>query len=101
MKEALGRSLEEGLVNLERIASEEAQRTGLPAATISSYLRRNIQFRLGAAESDSLRVFYRMCRERGLLAQETSEPDVTGRTTTAFVRAARPRETADDSGTPS
>jgi len=66
-KACLIQSLEEGLMNIEVIAQEETQRTGLPAALISSYLRHNIQYRMGREESDSLRVFYRMCREDGLI----------------------------------
>jgi len=67
-KEILRQSLEEGIAHLETIATEESARTGLTPALIASYLRHNIQYRMGPAESDSLRVFYRMCREEGLLS---------------------------------
>lgn len=60
-------SLEEGLAHIDDIAMEEADRTGLPPELISSYLRHNIRYRLGPAEADSLRLFYRMCRDEGIL----------------------------------
>ncbi len=70
MRTLLDESLEEGLRHIDDIAAEQSQRSGLPAAIIASYLRRNIHFRLGPAESDSLRVFFRMCREEGLLSPQ-------------------------------
>jgi predicted solute-binding protein len=60
-------SLAEGLAHIDDIASEEAARTAVPAEVISSYLRHNIGYKLGPAEADSLRLFYRMCREEGIL----------------------------------
>ena len=67
VSDALHRALQEGLGHVEEIASDEASRTGLPAATITAYLRFNIECRLGKAESDSLRFFYRLCRDEGIL----------------------------------
>ena len=67
-REVLEQSLGEGLMSVDRIAGEESGRTGLPSSAIASYLRQNIQYHLGRAESDSLRVFYRMSREEGLLS---------------------------------
>ncbi|HKY33659.1 MAG TPA: menaquinone biosynthesis protein [Candidatus Polarisedimenticolia bacterium] len=67
MREALESSLEEGLAAIDTIAEEEADRTGVSAAAIASYLRRNIHYRLGPVESESLRLFYRMCREEAIL----------------------------------
>lgn len=64
----LARSLEEGLASIQSIACEEAARTGIPAPAIADYLAQSIQHRLGASESESLRLFYRYCREDGLLA---------------------------------
>ena len=67
-REVLEQSLGEGLMSVDRIAGEESGRTGLPSSAIAFYLRQNIQYHLGRAESDSLRVFYRMSREEGLLS---------------------------------
>ncbi|HEY3174790.1 MAG TPA: menaquinone biosynthesis protein [Candidatus Polarisedimenticolia bacterium] len=67
MSALLDWSLEEGLAHIDDIASSEGSRTGLPAPVISSYLRHNIRYRLGPAEADSLRLFYRMCRDEGIL----------------------------------
>jgi len=79
MRALLDESLEEGLRHIDGIAAEQSERSGLPAAIIASYLRRNIHYRLGPAESDSLRVFFRMCREEGMLsAQERGA--LSGRT---------------------
>lgn len=61
-------SLEEGLENVDSIAAAASERTGLPESSLGSYLRHNIHYRLGQRECDSLRVFYRLCRESGLLA---------------------------------
>lgn len=67
LKESFDRSLEEGLLNIDRIAAEESTRTALPPELIASYLRQNIHYRIGSEETGSLRVFFRMCRESGLL----------------------------------
>lgn len=64
---ALETALTEGLAHLEEIAASESRRTGLPFDMISTYLRFNIGYRLGAAESDSLRFFFRLCRDEGIL----------------------------------
>jgi predicted solute-binding protein len=63
----LEQSLQEGLQAIDRIAEEEAGRTGVPAGAIASYLRRNIRYRIGPEESESLRLFYRLCCEEGLI----------------------------------
>lgn len=67
LRRILEQSLLEGLENLGRIAEEESARTGTPIETITTYLRRNIHYRLGPDETDSLRVFFRMCHEEGIL----------------------------------
>lgn len=101
MRGVLNRSLEEGLMNIDRIAAEEAPGSGLPVETIASYLRQNIQFRMGPAEADSLRVFYRMCREQGLLSDATAEEETIRTMGTPLpFPAARQRGTADGTGTP-
>ncbi len=79
-------SLEEGLANIGRIASEEAERVGLPSDLLRSYLTESIHYTLGGEETDSLRVFYRICGEEGLLATgwratlEAADPSQSGRT---------------------
>ncbi len=78
VSEVLSRSLEEGMANLARIAAEESERTGMPSEVIASYLSRNIHYRLGPRESESLRVFYRMCREEGILPGRYSEAFAVG-----------------------
>ncbi len=67
LSEMFERSLAEGLENIDAIAREESGRTGLPPAVIASYLRGNIRYRLGSAEMSSLRTFFSLCREEGLL----------------------------------
>ncbi|HET9482123.1 MAG TPA: menaquinone biosynthesis protein [Candidatus Polarisedimenticolia bacterium] len=67
MADVFRRSLEKGLAALGAIADEEAGRTSLPAPLIESYLRENIHYRLGPPETDSIRLFFRMCREEGIL----------------------------------
>ncbi|MGH9869285.1 MAG: menaquinone biosynthetic enzyme MqnA/MqnD family protein [Candidatus Polarisedimenticolia bacterium] len=75
VREILEMSLAEGIKAIDRIADEEAPRTGLPPASIASYLRRNIHYRIGPEESESLRSFYRLCREEGLIpAYEADRP---------------------------
>ncbi|MFQ5720742.1 MAG: menaquinone biosynthetic enzyme MqnA/MqnD family protein [Acidobacteriota bacterium] len=65
--EILSQSLEEGLANIDKIAAQESSRVDLPEQLIASYLRCNLQYRLGSEESESLRVFYGLCREEGIL----------------------------------
>jgi len=67
MQRLLEESLETGLAELPQIVEEESARTGLPASLLRRYLAENIRFRLGPGESESLRLFYRMCREEGIL----------------------------------
>lgn len=74
---ALHLALDEGLAHLEDISKEESARTGLPEEMISSYLRFNIGCRLGKAESDSLRFFFRLCRDEGILAAQAVSTKVT------------------------
>ncbi len=71
IKPALERSLEEGLANLEAIVSDASGRSGLPAEAVRSYLTRNIHYRLGREELDSLRIFYRMSWEDGILSGQS------------------------------
>lgn len=67
MAEILRRSLQEGVQAIDRIAEAESGRTGIPAPAIASYLRRNIRYGIGPEESESLRLFFRLCREEGLI----------------------------------
>jgi len=60
-------SLEEGLAGIDVISAEAAGRNGLPAGIIAAYLRNNIRYRLGGAETRSLRLFFGMCGEEGLV----------------------------------
>jgi chorismate dehydratase len=64
----LERSLHEGQHAIARIASEESPRTGIEPKEIEKYLRCNIRYRVGPEEQDSLRLFFRLCREEGLIA---------------------------------
>lgn len=73
----LEESLKEGMSQIDRIAAEESARTCLPVELITTYLRQNIHYTLGPAESDSLRVFYRMCRENDLLRGPASREQAT------------------------
>lgn len=75
---ALERSLEEGMANLESIVSDASSRIGLPAEEIRSYLTRNIHYRLGREEVDSLRVFYRMSWEDGILSEQHEAKEAAG-----------------------
>lgn len=72
LADLLSRSLEEGLTNIDRIAAEESSRTRLAEPLIGTYLRRNIRYRVGEQESESLRVFFSLCREEGILGAYTS-----------------------------
>jgi chorismate dehydratase len=67
MQLLLEESLEAGLADLQLIVQEESARTGLPEPLVHRYLSENIRYRLGAQESESLRLFYRMCRGEGIL----------------------------------
>lgn len=67
LREVLGRSLAEGLDSIDAIAQGESGRTGIPAAAIAAYLRFNIQYTMGPEEADSLCLFFRLCREEGLI----------------------------------
>jgi chorismate dehydratase len=42
--------------------------SGLPADELRDYFTRNIHYRLGVRERESLALFFRMCREEGILA---------------------------------
>lgn len=75
---ALELALTEGLAHLDEIASAEAARTGLPREMITSYLRFNIGYRLGCAESDSLRFFFRLCRDEGILGASVGPAQTDG-----------------------
>ena len=63
LEECLG----EGLDNLDPIASREERRTGLPARVIREYLGGSIHYTMSFQEAESLKTFYRMCREEELL----------------------------------
>jgi predicted solute-binding protein len=67
LSEMFAQSLAEGVENIDLIAREESERVGLPPLVIASYLRGNILYRLGHAEMNSLRIFFSLCREEGLL----------------------------------
>jgi predicted solute-binding protein len=65
-----GKTVEEaldlGLAGLDDLARREAGRCGLPAEEIADYLTRNIHFRIGSDERESLRRFRDHCGEEGL-----------------------------------
>lgn len=89
---ALHLALTEGLAHLDEIANDESVRTGLPREMVSSYLRFNIGYRLGGAESNSLRFFYRLCRDEGILGAQAAATAITATTVrraTADARAVR------------
>lgn len=68
LAEMFERSLVEGLENIDAIAREGSERSGIPPEVIASYLRGNIRYRLGHEEMSSLRTFFGLCRDEGLLA---------------------------------
>ncbi len=78
VRRLLEQSLEEGEANLGRIAEDASRSAGLSVETIRNYLSRNIHYRLGAQDLDSLRVFYRMCWENGLLPGVAREAAARG-----------------------
>ena len=67
LAEMFERSLDEGLENIDTIAAEGAAGAGLHPGVIASYLRGNIRYRLGPEEMGSLRTFFGLCRDEGLL----------------------------------
>lgn len=67
LSDILERSLDEGLAHIDTMAEEESRRTGLEPGVIASYLRDALRYRLGPAETRSLRLFFGMCGEEGLV----------------------------------
>lgn len=73
--EALGRARDRGLSRLGDIARREAPRLKISVETATTYLTRNLHFRLGSAERSGLRLFEQLARQLGLL----DEPSGSGR----------------------
>jgi chorismate dehydratase len=65
--EALARSRDLGVANLEEIAQREAASVGLEPAACLSYLRDNLHFYLGERERQGLELFHRKAAELGLV----------------------------------
>lgn len=64
----LDRGLSLGMERLEEAPpSEGPAREILDAQTLRDYLTRNIHFRLGVEEKESLELFFRLCRQEGIL----------------------------------
>lgn len=59
-------SCRDGLAHLPEIARREGERSGLPPETIAEYLRVNIHYDLGEAESRGLELFFRRAHDLGL-----------------------------------
>lgn len=62
----LGRSRDLGLKRLNDIARREAPLLGLSLPTTISYLSENLQYRLGSAEKNGLKLFYQLASGLGL-----------------------------------
>lgn len=58
IEEALGRSRDLGIQSLETIARREAPLLGLSFPTTFSYLSENLQYHLGSAERQGLKLYY-------------------------------------------
>ncbi len=63
------RSRQYGLARLEEIAAAESGPRGIPVNTAFHYLRDHIDFSLGPAHREGMRLFYRMAWEHGLLPE--------------------------------
>lgn len=64
---------DEGVKRLAEIARLDAPALGIPEAECLSYLRDNLQFRLGAAQRAGLKLFYELAGRHGLAPAEASE----------------------------
>jgi chorismate dehydratase len=60
VEEALGRSRDLGIERLDGIARREAPLLGLSLPTTISYLSENLQYHLGSAERNGLKLFYEL-----------------------------------------
>ena len=79
MKEALGdvtKSLNAardlGVARLDDIARREAPLLGLSLPTTVSYLSENLQYHLGPAERNGLKLFYQLASGMGLAPQDVA-----------------------------
>ena len=66
IEEPLGRARDLGLERLNDIARREAPLLGLSLPTTISYLAENLQYRLGSAERNGLKLFYELASGLGL-----------------------------------
>lgn len=65
----LTESKNKGLQNIDLIARDYSTRLKLNESDLVSYLRHNLSYELGSSELSSLDLFYRLCREEGILKQ--------------------------------
>jgi chorismate dehydratase len=65
----LEQARDEGVVNLKRIASQEATAVGLSEAECLSYLRDNLYFYLGAREQEGLELFRSHAARLGIVSK--------------------------------
>lgn len=86
--ELLGAARDLGVSRLEEIAAREAGSLGLTIADAASYLRDNLQFRMGSAEQSGLRLFHELAvrlqlapPQSKLRIRETRRPHSLLRTT--------------------
>ena len=70
IEEMLSRSRDLGVDRLEDIARREAPLLGLSLPTTISYLSENLQYRLGPAERNGLKLYYELAAGLGLAPQE-------------------------------
>ncbi|MEI8382899.1 MAG: menaquinone biosynthesis protein [Planctomycetota bacterium] len=66
IEEMLGRSRDLGVERLDDIARREAPLLGLSLPTTISYLSENLQYRLGPAERNGLKLYYELAAGLGL-----------------------------------
>jgi len=66
IEEALGQARDRGVEHLNEIARREAPLLGLSLPTTISYLSENLQYHLGPAERNGLKLFYELASGLGL-----------------------------------
>lgn len=71
VEEALGRARDRGVDRLNDIARREAPLLGLSLPTTISYLAENLQYHLGSAERNGLKLFYDLASCLGLAPEGT------------------------------
>ena len=67
LDQLFARSLATGMAELESIVAETAVETGLPAAVLRDYYRRNLRFEMGATEQRGLAEFLLRAERAGLV----------------------------------